>query len=309
MQMQTVVLILLVLVGAYLIFTSREGLAWDRGFAGFLPAVSGEINLGSLEVPGDRLDKVAVSDKVIKKLVDGVCSKISMAQKLSVSPIETVFIEVYGSKGALENLEKERPDVYGAYIKYLEEKDKQNSMTKEEEENCPPVRSQQSTYLESLKSYLNTLDKNSPIYGEYVAYIKNLEEAEKRNAALVKNAGNGTCPKVRTSLVSYLDTLKNGDPARIPPEVPLTYRTRLLLLETKRYYGMEVDAVCVGNANDMRVLGITTKTVEKSGNIQPFVSDLKAGEWVPYADILKRSFGSTSILEKANEAIEAKLKR
>ena len=83
----------------------------------------------------------------------------------------------------------------------------------------------------------------------------------------------------------------------------------MLLLENKRYYGLEVDAICVGNDEEMRVLGITTKTVDQNVKIQPFVDDLKAGEWVPYVDILKKSFGSSSILEKANEAIEAKLKR
>jgi len=247
--MQTVLIILLVLAGAYFILSSREGLTWDRGFAGFVPAVSGEINLGSLEVPGDRLDKVAVSDKVIKKLVDGISSKIASTQNLSVFPVETVFIEVYGSKGTLDNLEKERPDVYKAYIKYL-------------------------------------------------------EEIQEGNAKVSDDS-----PKKRTALVSYLDTLKNNDVARLPPGAPLTYRTRMLLLETKRYYGIEVDAICVGNGDEMRVLGITTKTVEQSVKIQPFEDELKAGEWVPYADILKKSFGSSSILDKANEAIEAKLKR
>jgi len=248
--MQTVLIIMLVLAGAYFIFTSREGLKWDRGFAGFMPAVSGEINFGSLEVPGDRLDKLAVSDKVIKKMVDGISSKISSTQNLSVTPVETVFIEVYGTKESIDKLEKERPDVYEAYIKYLEETQKDNAT----------------------------------------------------------KADDGS-PKKRTSLVSYMDAIKNNDIARLPSGAPLTYRTRMLLLENKRYYGLEVDAICVGNDEEMKVLGITTKTVDQNVKIQPFVDDLRAGEWTPYVDILKKSFGSSSILEKANEAIEAKLKR
>ena len=248
--MQTVLIILLVLAGAYFIFSSREGLKWDRSFAGFMPAVSGEINLGSLDVPGDRIDKVAVSDKVIKKMVDGISSKISSTQNLSVFPVETIFIEVFGTKSSIDNLEKERPDVYGAYIKYLEETQMDNA----------------------------------------------------------KKADDGS-PKKRASLVSYMDAIKNSDVARLPAGAPLTYRTRMLLLETKRYYGIEVDAICMGNDEEMKVVGITTKTVEQSAKIQPFVDELKAGEWVPYADILKNSFGSSSILKRANEAIEAKLKR
>jgi len=248
--MQTVLIIILVLVGAYFIATSREGLKWDRGFAGFMPAVSGEINLGSLEVSGDRLDKVAVSDKVIKKMVEGISNKIASAHNLTVFPIETVFIEVYGSKGSLDKLEKERPDVYKAYIKYIEEI--QESKAKEIEEERPLV---------------------------------------------------------RASLITYMDALKNHDIERIPDGVPLTYRTRMLLMETKRYYGIEVDAICMGNGNEMRVVGITTKTVEQDAKIQPFVEDLKAGEWIPYSDILKKSFGNKSILDRANEIIDAKLKR
>lgn len=249
MRMQTVLILLAVAAVAYFVFTSREGLKWDRGFAGFLAATPSEINLGSMEVPGDRIDKLAVSDKVIKGLVDSVGAKLAVSQNLTVFPIETVFIEVYGSEESISKMKKERPDVYEAYIKYLDSVQQDNASEK----------------------------------------------------------GNGK--QKRAALVSYLDTLKNFEVARVPAGVPLTYRARLLLLETKRFYGIETDVVAVGDEKTMKVLGITTKTVDSSSNIQPFLDELKAGQWQPYSTIANAGFKHKGVLEMANEAIEAKLKR
>jgi len=44
---------------------NREGLRWDRGFAGFRPAVSGVITEGNLEITGNPVEDVAVKAMMI----------------------------------------------------------------------------------------------------------------------------------------------------------------------------------------------------------------------------------------------------
>lgn len=241
------ILVLIVLL-VIILFGGKEGLRWDRGFAGFRPAVSDEINLGSMDIPGDKIGEVALSDKVIMKIVETTAKRISKDMGISVVPLETVFIEAYGSAESMDSVKKERPDVYASYIKYLEEKDK------------------------------------GVIYDE-------------------------NKPEIRAALISYLDTIKKSDVARVPDGVPLTYRARIMLLEVKRYYGIEVDVIAMGDDKGVKIVGVTTKTKEDEGKIQAFVDDLKAGEWMPWSDLKVAIGKNKSILDMANEAIDNKLKR
>ena len=125
MRTQTILLILLAAaIGGFFIMRNREGLKWDRGFAGFRPAVSGVITEGSLDIEGSPIIDVSVKAMMIQKIATETAKKILDTKGLAMFPIETVFIQVFNTPESIGKLKENRPDVYNAYVKYLQAREK-----------------------------------------------------------------------------------------------------------------------------------------------------------------------------------------
>ena len=130
MRMQTIFFIALAVAIVLFIVKNREGLRWDRGFAGFRPAVTGVITEGNLEIAGNPVEDVAIKAMMIKKIVDATTEEIFRTKGLKMFPIETVFIQVFDSPDKIKELKQNRPDVYQAYVKFLQARDKDAVLTR-----------------------------------------------------------------------------------------------------------------------------------------------------------------------------------
>lgn len=153
MRMQTIFFIVLaVAIVGYLVM-NREGLRWDRGFAGFRPAVTGVITEGNLEITGNPVDDVAVKAMMIKKILDATTEEIFRTKGLKMFPIETVFIQVFDSPDKIKELKQKRPDVYDAYVKFLQARDKDAVLTRNGDgtDQEQLARAALISYLEQLK--------------------------------------------------------------------------------------------------------------------------------------------------------------
>jgi len=150
MRTQTILLIVLaVAIGGFFIARNREGLKWDRGFAGFRPAVSGVITEGSLDIEGSPVVDVSIKAMMIQKIATETAQKILDTNGLKMFPIETVFIQVFNTPESIGKLKESRPDVYDAYIKYLQSRQTQDLEPTADENK--KVRSSLINYLEALK--------------------------------------------------------------------------------------------------------------------------------------------------------------
>ena len=156
--MQTIILIVLAVAIAGYFLMNREGLKWDRGFAGFRPEVSGVITEGNLEITGNPVEDVAIKAQMIKKIVDATVQEIFDTKGLKMFPIETVFIQVFDSPDKIKQLRTNRPDVYNAYVDYLEARGKNVIETPDAED------AGQITTRTSLINYLDQL-KRDQTYG------------------------------------------------------------------------------------------------------------------------------------------------
>jgi len=166
MRMQTIFFIVLaVAIVGYLVM-NREGLRWDRGFAGFRPAVTGVITEGNLEISGNPVEDVAVKALMIKKIVDATVDEIFRTKGLKMFPIETIFIQVFDSPDKIKELKQNRPDVYEAYVKFLQARDKDAVLTRNGDgtEQEQLARSALVSYLDQLKrdQNYNTVPDNVP---------------------------------------------------------------------------------------------------------------------------------------------------
>ena len=166
MRMQTIFFIVLaVAIVGYLVM-NREGLRWDRGFAGFRPAVTGVITEGDLEITGNPVEDVAVKAMMIKKILDATTEEIFRTKGLKMFPIETVFIQVFDTPNKIKELKQNRPDVYEAYVKFLQARDKDAVLTRNGDGNEQEqfARSSLINYLETLKrdQDYNTVPDNVP---------------------------------------------------------------------------------------------------------------------------------------------------
>ena len=166
MRMQTIFLIVLaVAIVGYLVM-NREGLRWDRGFAGFRPAVTGVITEGNLEITGNPVEDVAIKALMIKKIVDATTEEIFRTKGLKMFPIETIFIQVFDSPDKIKELKQKRPDVYDAYVKFLQARDKDAVLTRNGDgtEQEQLARTALINYLEALKrdQDYNTVPDNVP---------------------------------------------------------------------------------------------------------------------------------------------------
>jgi hypothetical protein len=164
--MQTIFFIVLaVAIVGYLVM-NREGLRWDRGFAGFRPAVTGVITEGNLEISGNPVEDVAVKALMIKKIVDATVDEIFRTKGLKMFPIETIFIQVFDSPDKIKELKQNRPDVYEAYVKFLQARDKDAVLTRNGDgtEQEQLARSALVSYLDTLKrdQDYNTVPDNVP---------------------------------------------------------------------------------------------------------------------------------------------------
>jgi len=164
--MQTIFFIVLaVAIVGYLVM-NREGLRWDRGFAGFRPAVTGVITEGNLEISGNPVEDVAVKALMIKKIVDATVDEIFRTKGLKMFPIETIFIQVFDSPDKIKELKQNRPDVYEAYVKFLQARDKDAVLTRNGDgtEQEQLARSALVSYLDTLKrdQNYNTVPDNVP---------------------------------------------------------------------------------------------------------------------------------------------------
>ena len=153
--MQTIFFIALAVAIVLYVVKNREGLRWDRGFAGFRPAVSGVITEGNLEIMGNPVEDVAVKALMIKKILDATVQEIYNKNGLKMFPIETVFIQVFDSPDKIKELKQKRPDVYDAYVKFLQARDKDAVLTRGGDGTA-----QEELARASLISYLDTLKRD-----------------------------------------------------------------------------------------------------------------------------------------------------
>jgi hypothetical protein len=151
--MQTIFFIALAVAIVLFIVKNREGLRWDRGFAGFRPAVTGVITEGNLEIAGNPVEDVAIKAMMIKKIVDATTEEIFRTKGLKMFPIETVFIQVFDSPDKIKELKQNRPDVYQAYVKFLQARDKDAVLTRNGDgtDQEQLARAALISYLEQLK--------------------------------------------------------------------------------------------------------------------------------------------------------------
>ena len=149
MRTQTILLIVLaVAIVGFFIARNREGLKWDRGFAGFRPAVSGVITEGSLDIEGNPIVDISVKTIMIQKIATETAKMILDTNGLKMFPIETVFIQVFNTPESIGKLKENRPDVYSAYVKYLQAREKDVTV---EDSSQITTRSSLINYLEALK--------------------------------------------------------------------------------------------------------------------------------------------------------------
>jgi len=153
--MQTIFFIALAVAIVLYVVKNREGLRWDRGFAGFRPAVSGVITEGNLDITGNPVEDVAVKALMIKKILDATVQEIYDKNGLKMFPIETVFIQVFDSPDKMKELKQNRPDVYDAYVKFLQARDKDAVLTRDGNGT-----EQERLARASLISYLDTLKRD-----------------------------------------------------------------------------------------------------------------------------------------------------
>jgi len=150
MRTQTILLILLaVAIGGFFIMRNREGLKWDRGFAGFRPAVSGVITEGSLDIEGSPVVDVSIKAMMIQKIATETAKKILDTKGLEMFPIETVFIQVFNTPESIGKHKENRPDVYNAYVDYLQARQTQDLEPTADENK--KIRSSLINYLDALK--------------------------------------------------------------------------------------------------------------------------------------------------------------
>jgi len=155
MRMQTIFFIALAVAIVLYVVKNREGLRWDRGFAGFRPAVSGVITEGNLEIMGNPVEDVSIKALMIKKILDATVQEIYNKNGLKMFPIETVFIQVFDSPDKIKELKQKRPDVYDAYVKFLQARDKDAVLTRGGDGTA-----QEELARASLISYLDTLKRD-----------------------------------------------------------------------------------------------------------------------------------------------------
>ncbi|MGA1008777.1 MAG: hypothetical protein ACO3SE_09425, partial [Sedimenticolaceae bacterium] len=164
--MQTIFFIALAVAIVLYVVKNREGLRWDRGFAGFRPAVSGVITEGNLDIMGNPVEDVAIKALMIKKIVDATVQEIYNKNGLKMFPIETVFIQVFDSPDKIKELKQKRPDVYDAYVKFLQARDKDAVLTRGGDGTAQEelARASLISYLETLKrdQDYNTVPDNVP---------------------------------------------------------------------------------------------------------------------------------------------------
>jgi len=129
--MQTIFFIVLVVAIVGYLVMNREGLRWDRGFAGFRPAVTGVITEGNLEITGNPVEDVSIKAFMIKKILDATVNEIFNTQGLKMFPIETIFIQVFDSPDKISELKQKRPDVYDSYVEFLQARDKNALLTRD----------------------------------------------------------------------------------------------------------------------------------------------------------------------------------
>jgi len=153
--MQTIFFIALAVAIVLYVMKNREGLRWDRGFAGFRPAVSGVVTEGNLEITGNPVEDVAIKALMIKKILDATVQEIYNKNGLKMFPIETVFIQVFDSPDKIKELKQKRPDVYDAYVKFLQARDKDAVLTRNGDGTA-----QEELARASLISYLETLKRD-----------------------------------------------------------------------------------------------------------------------------------------------------
>ena len=153
MRTQTILLIFMVIaIVGFFVVRNREGLKWDRGFAGFRPAVSGVITEGSLDIEGSPIVDVSVKALMIQKIATETAKKIRETNGLSMFPIETVFIQVFNTPESIGKLKENRPDVYNAYVDYLQAREKDVLDTSDANGSSQiTIRSSLINYLDALK--------------------------------------------------------------------------------------------------------------------------------------------------------------
>jgi hypothetical protein len=166
MRMQTIFIIVLVVAIVGYLVMNREGLRWDRGFAGFRPAVTGVITEGNLDITGNPVEDVAVKALMIKKILDATTKEIFDTKGLKMFPIETIFIQVFDSPDKIKELKQKRPDVYQSYVEFLQARDKSALLTRggDGTEQEQLSRAALISYLDTLKrdQDYNTVPDNVP---------------------------------------------------------------------------------------------------------------------------------------------------
>jgi len=164
--MQTIFIIVLVVAIVGYLVMNREGLRWDRGFAGFRPAVTGVITEGNLDITGNPVEDVAVKALMIKKILDATTKEIFDTKGLKMFPIETIFIQVFDSPDKIKELKQKRPDVYQSYVEFLQARDKSALLTRggDGTEQEQLSRAALISYLDTLKrdQDYNTVPDNVP---------------------------------------------------------------------------------------------------------------------------------------------------
>jgi hypothetical protein len=166
MRMQTIFFVMVAVAIVGYLFVNREGLRWDRGFAGFRPEVSGVITEGNLEITGNPVEDVSVKALMIKKILDATTNEIFDTNGLKMFPIETVFIQVFNSPDKINELKQKRPDVYDAYIEFLQAREKDPALARDRNgtQQEQLSRTALTNYLEQLKRDQNyaTVPDNVP---------------------------------------------------------------------------------------------------------------------------------------------------
>jgi len=164
--MQTIFFIVLVVAIVGYLVMNREGLRWDRGFAGFRPAVTGVITEGNLEITGNPVEDVSIKAFMIKKILDATVNEIFNTQGLKMFPIETIFIQVFDSPDKISELKQKRPDVYDSYVEFLQARDKNALLTRDGDgtDQEQLARTALINYLDQLKRDQNysTVPDNVP---------------------------------------------------------------------------------------------------------------------------------------------------
>jgi hypothetical protein len=264
MRMQTKIFIALaVAVTLFVFMNRREGLKWDRGFAGFRPEVSGVITEGDLEITGNPVEDVSVKAFMIKKILDATTKEIFDTNGLTMFPIETIFIQVFNSPDKLKQLKQNRPDVYDAYIEFLKARD----------DNTKYVRNGNGTEQEqlartALTNYLNQLKRDQ----DYATVPDNVPATYRcRFLLLETNRFYGT----------EVDVIAIGDESDIKIQgitsQPLNNNDSIKAFENKLKAGewMPYDTIANSNVPNKSALALAEKAIkDKWGqDFQTYESD------------------------------------